>query len=195
MTIEEKIAHLQASSMEEARAEGNAIMEQHKKALEQLFEAHRIESVRQSETRLKAETVNAKQQLNMAASKSQIELKRDLSKIQSDLKFRLFEEVAQAIADYMTTEEYRKLLISYIEKAAKFANGEELTIYINPSDTDKLQYLEEHTGLTLTISKEDFTGGIRAVIHKRNILIDYSFKGSLEAQRLAFQFEGGAGIE
>ena len=31
-----------------------------------------------------------------------------------------------------------------------------MTIYINPSDADKKTYLEERTGMTLTISKVDF---------------------------------------
>lgn len=195
MTIEEKIAHLQAASMEEARAEGNAIMNQHRDALEHLFEEHRAEAVRQSETRIKAETTNARQQLNMATSKAQIELKRELSKIQNELKKQLFMEVDQLMKEYMITEDYKRLLISYIEKAAKFANGEELTIYINPTDEGKKAYLEEHTGLTLTVSKEDFTGGIRAVIYGRNILIDYSFKGALESEHAKFLFEGGAHFE
>ena len=38
MTLEEKIAHLQETVMTEARSEGNAIIDNHKKALESLFE-------------------------------------------------------------------------------------------------------------------------------------------------------------
>lgn len=197
MTIEEKISHLQAASMEEARAQGNAIMAQHRSALERLFEEHRSEAIRQSETRIKAETTNAKQQLNMATSKAQIELKRELSKTQTELTRQLFMEVTQLLREYMTTEDYKRLLVRRIEKSAAFANGEELTIYINPSDADKKEYLEAHTGLALTVSKEDFVGGIRAVIHGRNILIDHSLKGSLESEQENFLFEGegGAGIE
>ena len=40
MTLEEKIAHLQETVMTEARSEGNAIIDNHKKALESLFEKH-----------------------------------------------------------------------------------------------------------------------------------------------------------
>ena len=47
MTLEEKISHLQTAAMEEARAEGNAIMKQHEAALENIFEQHRIEAIRQ----------------------------------------------------------------------------------------------------------------------------------------------------
>ena len=43
MTLEEKIAHLQETVMTEARSEGNAIIDNHKKALESLFEKHKKE--------------------------------------------------------------------------------------------------------------------------------------------------------
>ena len=95
--------------------------------------------------------------------------------------------------EYMRTEEYKQLLVSYIEKAAAFAGSEPITLYINPTDEDKKDYLEEYTGLKLTVSKENFIGGVRAIISGRNILIDYSFKGSLETARRKFLFEGGTG--
>ena len=41
MTLEEKIAHLQETVMTEARSRGNAIIDNHKKALESLFEKHK----------------------------------------------------------------------------------------------------------------------------------------------------------
>ena len=59
--------------MEEARAEGNAIIKQHEDALLGVFEQHRAELLRQSETRVKTERVGAQQQLNMAMSKAQLE--------------------------------------------------------------------------------------------------------------------------
>ena len=195
MTLEEKISHLQTAAMEEARAEGNAIMKQHEAALENIFEQHRIEAIRQSETRVKAEGVTAVQQLNMAMSEAQLQLKRDLSKTQKELKKKLFSEVEEMLQEFMQTEEYKRVLVQYIVKSAKYANGEAVTIYINPTDADKKEYLEEHTGMTLTVSKEDFIGGVRAVIHERNILIDHSFKGALENEYHNFVFRGGAGVE
>ena len=195
MTLEEKISHLQTAAMEEARAEGNAIMKQHEAALENIFEQHRIEAIRQSETRVKAEGVTAVQQLNMAMSEAQLQLKRDLSKTQKELKKKLFSEVEEMLQEFMQTEEYKRVLVQYIVKSAKYANGEAVTIYINPTDADKKEYLEEHTGMTLTVSKEDFIGGVRAVIHERNILIDNAFKGALENEYHNFVFRGGAGVE
>ena len=61
----------------------------------------------------------------------------------------------------MKTDEYKELLVAYIEKAARFRRrGTDLKIYINPSDADKKDWLEERTGLTLTVSKENFVGGV-----------------------------------
>ena len=180
MTNEEKITHIRTAAMEEARAEANAIVKQHEDALRSVFEQHQIEARRQSETRVRAESVTAKQQLNMAMSKAQLELKTEL-----------FEEVQLKLLAFMRTEEYKEVLIRYIEKAAQFASGMAMTIYINPSDADKKTYLEERTGMTLTISKVDFIGGVRAVVPEKNVLVDYAFKGALENEYQKFQFRGG----
>lgn len=195
LTLEEKISHLKDAAMEEARAEANAIMKQHEDALAGVFEQHRAEDIRQSETRVKTERVHANQQLNMAMSKAQLELKRELSKTQNELKKALFQEVEALVQEYMKTEDYKRLLVEYIRKAAKFADGAAIKIYINPTDADKKEYLEEYTGMMLTVSKEDFIGGVRAVIRERNILIDHAFKGALENEYQKFSFKGGAQVE
>ena len=194
LTLQEKTEHLKDAAMLEAREQGNAIIGQHRRALENLYEQHKAEALRQSETRIKAETNNVKQQYNMAASKAQLELKRELGKTQRRLKKQLFREVEERLQEYMKTEEYKQLLVEYIEKAAAFAQGAAMTIYINPTDEDKKEYLEEHTGMTLTVSKEDFIGGVRAVIHERNILVDHAFKGAIEQEYQKFAFKGGTGI-
>ncbi|MEG0354099.1 MAG: hypothetical protein RR621_00355 [Lachnospiraceae bacterium] len=45
--------------------------------------------------------------------------------------------------------------------------------------------------MTLRISREDFTGGIRAVLQKRNILINRSFQSALAEEYDKFLFVGG----
>ncbi|MDR1017313.1 MAG: V-type ATP synthase subunit E [Lachnospiraceae bacterium] len=191
MEIEEKIAHLQNLAMTEARATANAMVQQHTVALEKVYDQHHEEAIRQSKLRIKAEESKAKQEKNMASSKASLSLKRELSKIQTELKDKLFEEVKQDVYDYMKTEEYTKLLIDYIIHAATFAKDDPITIYINPSDKDKIPYLEEQTGIKLTLSKMDFIGGVRAVLFGKNILIDNAFKGAIEREYQAFVFKGG----
>ena len=193
MTVDEKITRLQESAMQEARSKGNAIVEQHKKALTHVFEQHKAEALIQADTRIKAEKTSVKQQLGMANSKAALELKRELGAAQKRFKKQLFKEVEEKLSAYMKTEKYQDLLVKYIEKAVAYSDRGEMTIYVNPTDADKKAYLEEKTGFTLSISKEDFIGGIRAVIPERNILVDYAFKGALEREYQKFTFGGGMG--
>lgn len=117
MTLEEKIAHLQTTSMEQARLEGNVIIDTHQAALEKVFEDHKAEATRQSETRIKAEAANAKLSLNQALAKSQLEIKRRQSKVQQELKDKIFEEADALIDEFMKTEAYDDFLIKCIRKA------------------------------------------------------------------------------
>ena len=193
MTLEEKIVHLQTTSMEQARAEGNAIIDSHREALEKVLEDHKAEALRQSETRIKAETTNARLSLNQAAAKSQLEIKRRQGKVQQELKDKIFEEVMGLVNDYMKTEAYGDFLVRCIRQAVHFAGQDPVTIYLNPSDEAKRADLEDATGVHLTISAEDFIGGVRAVIRSRNILIDNSFRTQLRNEYDKFIFLGGDG--
>ena len=67
-------------------------------------------------------------------------------------------------------------------QSGEFCRNDELTIYINPTDEKKRSDLEDATRVHLTISTEDFRGGVRAVIRSRNILIDNSFSTQLKEQ-------------
>ncbi len=194
MTLEEKIAHLQTTSMEQARSEGNAIIDSYKEALEKVLADHKEEAIRQSQTRIKAETKNARQELNQAMAKSQLEIKRQYGKVQLELKDKIFEETKSLLDDYMKTESYLDYLINCIHHAKHFAGEDPVVIYINPSDETKRSDLEDATGIHLTISAEDFIGGVRAVIRARNILIDNSFKTKLRNEYDSFLFLGGDGV-
>lgn len=178
MTLEEKITHLKTTSMEQARAEGNAIIDSHREALDKVFEDHKAEALRQSETRIKAETTNAKLALNQALAKSQLEIKRKQGKIQQELKDKIFEEAQDLIHAFMKTEAYDDFLIRCIRSAVRFAGTDPVTVYI----------------VHLSVSAEDFIGGVRSVIRSRNILIDNSFQTQLKDQYDKFIFEGGDGI-
>lgn len=194
MTLEEKLAQMQSASMEQARAEGNAIIDSHREALEKVFEDHKTEALRQAETRIKAETTNARLSLNQAAAKSQLEIKRRQGKVQQELKDKIFEEAESLVDDYMKTEAYNDFLIRCIRQAVHYAGEDPVVIYINPSDEKKRSDLEDATRVHLTISAEDFIGGVRAVIRSRNILIDNSFKTQLRNEYDKFMFLGGDGI-
>lgn len=194
MTIEERVAHLQEAAMLEARTRANTIVNQHEAMLRSVLNQHKGEANRQADMRIKAEMISARQQQNMAVSKAQLELKREYGQRQKELKQELLAEVQEQLREFMKTDRYRELLAAYIDKAAHFTNGEGMTIYINATDADKKEWLEERTGMELTISKEDFVGGIRAIVKGRNVLIDHAYKGAMEEELQNFMFRGGSGI-
>lgn len=191
MTLEEKLDRMRVTSMEEARANGNAIIQKHKTSVDQLFSDHKELAVRQSELSIKTERNNMKQQANKTLSTKQTELKREQGRMQAQLKNSLFTRVNTLLDEYMQTDAYIELLISYINKAKDFADGASISIYVNASDEEKIKVLEERTNVVLTVYKEDMKGGIRAVIHDRNILINHSFTAALAEQYENFRFSGG----
>lgn len=193
--MDEKIEHIKSVVMEEARSQGNAIMKQHQAVLDDIFKAHQEEANRQAKIRMKAEMNAGRRTLKLAASKKQVALRRERSKVLYDLKNQLFDEVKELLFTYMQTEEYLEYLTEHMKQAARFAGSQAVTIYINPTDLDKKDYLEDFTGMSVTISKEDFIGGIRAVIREKNVLMDYSFQAALEEEYEKFTFKGGAGVE
>lgn len=193
MNLENKMEHLRRTTMEEARAEGNAIIENYREALNKAFEEHKKEALQQSQALIKAETINARQQINRALAKSQTDLKRSLGKVSFELKDKLFKEIFGFVDDFMKSRQYDDYLIKCIRHAAAFAGNDPVTIYINPSDEKKKSYLEEKSGASLTVSTEDFIGGVRAVVRSRNVLIEHSFKTALQDEYDTFVFSGGDG--
>jgi vacuolar-type H+-ATPase subunit E/Vma4 len=86
----------------------------------------------------------------------------------------------------MKTPEYDELLCTQIKNTLEFAQGDEIMIYLNPSDADKKTALEDKTGAVLTVSNRDFIGGTRAVISSRSILIDNSFLTRINEAKSSF---------
>ena len=48
-------------------------------------------------------------------------------------------------------------------------------IFISPSDQERQAVLEEKSGCRVEIAEDEFSGGMRAVIPAKNVLIDESF--------------------
>ena len=80
-------------------------------------------------------------------ARAQIELKREQGKCQTDLKNRLFKRVLVLVKEYMKTDDYKKILEKRIQKSLDFADGEEILIYINPSDAHLKDDLEAKPAL------------------------------------------------
>lgn len=183
MTLDEKLEQFYNAAMESATSQNIQIIDEYQKSLQIIYDEHKIEALRKAETTYRLEAEKLLREKNRQLSNEVILLKRKLSERASELKVNLFEEVAEKLQEFMKTPEYFDLLCKQITDAKNFAGNEDITIYINPTDSILKVNLEANTKASLTISTRDFMGGTRAVIHDKNILIDNSFLTKLEESK------------
>ena len=191
MTIDEKLSHFYDVTIEDAQAKAAGILEEHRKALAQMTEKHKADSQENAQVQIKAETANARREINKALSAEQLTIKRDWTKKQNELKEKLFAEVKTQLENFLNTPDYPAYLESKIKEALDFAEQDKINIYISPEDSALLPDLVERTKAFITVSAEDFLGGIKATIPHKNILIDHSFAGNFQAVYKEFKFDGG----
>lgn len=191
MTIDEKLSHFYDVTIEDARAKAAGILEEHRKALAQMTEKHKADSQENAQVQIKAETANARREINKALSAEQLTIKRDWTKKQNELKEKLFAEVKTQLENFRNTPDYPAYLENKIKESLDFAEQDKINIYISPEDSALLPDLVERTKAFITVSAEDFLGGIKATIPHKNILIDHSFAGNFQAIYKEFKFDGG----
>lgn len=190
MTTEEKLKHFLDTCMEDARTRSSRMLDEYTAALEKAFEEHQQEAKRRAQMQVRQETEKIERDLNKQLSLAQLEQKRALGRRQEELKEKLFEKLSERLMDYRKTPEYRKQLERQIQAASAFARGENLVIYLDPSDEDKREVLEQqYPQIQIKVSDYTFFGGTRAVISNRNILIDNSFVTRLAEAKENFHFD------
>ncbi|MBU5470892.1 V-type ATP synthase subunit E [Falcatimonas sp. MSJ-15] len=195
MTTEEKLQHFLNASIEDAQNRSQKMISDYKEALAKIADEHKAETLKKAELQIKVEEDKLQRNRNKEISKQVLHIKRKITKKQAELKDKLFVEVAHMLEEYMSTEDYTKLLVKEIKEAVDIAGESDVTIYIDPADSESLSKLEMMTGASLTISEYSFMGGTRAVIRDRNILIDNSFAKKLEEAKENFNFNGGISHE
>ena len=191
MTIDEKLSHFYDVTIEDAQAKAAGILEEHRKALAQMTEKHKADSQENAQVQIKAETANARREINKALSAEQLTIKRDWTKKQNELKEKLFAEVKTQLENFRNTPDDPAYLENKIKEALDFAEQDKINIYLSPEDSALLPDLVERTKAFITVSAEDFLGGIKATIPHKNILIDHSFAGNFQAVYKEFKFDGG----
>ena len=192
MTTEEKLQHFTMYAREEARNKSNTMLREYTDALEKIFQEHKEKKKRQADLEIKTETARLVSENNKQASEAQIEIRRMLSKRQAELKDKLFVEVKDMLARFAETREYHQMLVRQFREAMEFAGGEEIILYIDPSDAQIQYSIEAEIGAPVTVSTYSFQGGTRAVLPARNILIDNSFETKIAEAKEHFQLKGGA---
>ena len=191
MTTEEKLKHFQDICMEDARERSARMLDDYMKALEDAYEEHTADARRRADMQVEAETEKLEREINKRLSIGQLDLKREFSRRQEELKDKLFVELRDKLANFMETQEYQRLLDRQVKAVKEFAGNEELIVYMDPSDVDKVQRIALHHNASIKISEYSFDGGTRAVIPGKHILIDNSFETKLNEARHEFKFDLG----
>lgn len=190
MTTEEKLQHFLDTCMEDARTRSNRMLDEYTAALEKTFGEHQADSRRRADMQVRHETEKIEREINKQLAVEQIGIKRMLGQKQEELKEKLFVELKDMLANYLETPEYLRLLDEQVSHAVEFAGNDEVIIYLDPVDEDKERRLALHHGkAAFRISEYSFTGGIRAVIPARHILIDNSFQTKLAEAKENFHFD------
>ncbi len=186
MTLDEKLDQFYHAAIESATNQNIQIVEEYKKSLQEIYDEYKKEAERKADALYRGESEKLLQEKNRTLSTEAIKLKRKISDKSAELSEKLFMEASEKLKSFISSPDYFILLCNQIIGAVDYANGEDMTIYINPSDEGLKASLEDKTKASLTISTRDFTGGIRAVIHGRNILIDNSFLTRLEELKSSY---------
>lgn len=188
MQIKEKLEVFRQSALEVAQQESQQELKEYEENCRQEMERFHKNKQQEIEQVFQIEETKIRREINRKVSEEATRQKRILANFQKEKRQKLFEVVEQELAGFQKTQEYESHLAAMIRKAAEFARGEEIIIYINPTDAEKKERLESSTGVSLTVSNVDFGGGIRAVIRSKNILIDESFATRLEQEKNSYTF-------
>ena len=176
MNIKEKAEHFYNTAVDAATALNTSMVEEYTQLMKKNYEEYKKEAEQKAASYLKQESEKLHREKNSALAVQILSIRHKQSDLSHELTEQLFTDVKNRLNSFMKTEEYVLLLEKQIKDAIAFSKGLPMTVYINPSDEDKKIRLEESTGIEITISDRDFWGGIRAVIHEKDILINNSFE-------------------
>ena len=186
MTLDEKLDNFFTSAIDSATNQSIEIVSTYKQSLQSIYDDRKEAALRKAESSFRVESDNIIREKNRKLSNESIDIKRRVVDKTSELTDKIFKDVEKLLEEFMTTTPYEDLLAEQITAANLFARGEEITIYINPSDASRKSSLETKTGVELTISTRNFVGGTRAVIHANSILIDNSFLSKFSEAKNSF---------
>lgn len=183
MSMEEKMEHFTSITIENALKHSADVLEEYRKNADRRFEAHKIDQQKAAENEEKIAKEGVKRNASKEFTMEQIHIRRKHNHKQEELKEKLFNEVKKMLEEFKTTEEYRKLLIKYVNEAKKLAGENEINMYIDSSDEKYKDFIKEETGIMVSISEMALGGGLKAEIPSRNMLIDNTFSSKIEEIR------------
>ena len=183
MTLEEKLENISQAAIEDATKQSEALIQEYQQNIDKAIKIHEEEIEKRNIAEYEYQYAKLEREKNKAISQAMLESKMTITKKTEELSEKLFDLVKSKLAAYKKTPEYESYLLKLIQSAVDFSNGNEIAIYIDPSDASLKEALEKKSGKTITISTEEFFGGIRAIITEKNILIDESFATKISEEK------------
>lgn len=183
MTLEEKLENISQAAIEDATKQGDALIQEYQQDIDKAIKIHEEEIKKRNIAEYEYQYAKLEREKNKAISQAMLESKMTITKKTEELSEKLFDLVKSKLAAYKKTPEYESYLLKLIQSSVDFSNGNEIAIYIDPSDASLKEALEKKSGKTITISTEEFFGGIRAIITEKNILIDESFATKISEEK------------
>ena len=194
MTIEEKLENFSKLCEDNAQKSAYKILADYELSLENAYNEHKVDANRQHEMAIRSAKDKIHNDQNKELSYCHIKYRKMASDLQKSLKHDLFNLVRDKLNEYKKSDEYVSLLMRYIDNAYNIASGEDIDIYIDPSDSALLDKLSSHAHTDIKINDVSFGGGIRAIVPNKNILIDNSFETKLYELSQSFRFTNRGAI-
>lgn len=191
MTTDEKLQHFLEFSMKDARIRSEKMVSDYCSALDETYEEHKKEALKRAQMQIEIEKNRIVRNFNKDYSIEQLNIKRELKDKEAEFTEMLFTELKDALARFMETPEYDALLVKQILAAKEVAETDDIRIYMDPVDADKIPKISMLTKTDIIPSQYSFLGGTRAVVIEKHILIDNSFETKLAEARENFHFEEG----
>lgn len=187
MNLSDKLENFYSAVIDSATAQSNEIIVDYQKSLDKIYDERRQDAHKKAKNTYRIEYDAIIREKNRNLSHLTLDIRRRVLDRTAEFTDNIFQEVEGMLKSYMKTPAYEEYLKSKINEAYEFARGEDIIIYINPTDENLKHSLQEVTGISLTVSNRDFFGGIRAVIPSRTILIDHSFHTKLSEAKSSFK--------
>ena len=134
MTIEEKLEHFESLCYGDATERSNKMLADYTASLRSILEEHKRDARRQSDMQVDAEVEKIEHEINKQLSIEQINIKREYSQKQEELKTMLISELRNRLALFMDSADYQRFLESEVKKALEFAQDAPMTVYLDPSE-------------------------------------------------------------
>ena len=161
MEINEKLEVFFGAAIGAANSQSESMLDEQKNIYQSAMEEHEqsCRDALKSSRRIFLE--KQKKEVNRRNAEQTMAWKKDYQALKERKTEELFEMVKEKLLSYRRTDAYEAFLLAQIGKAKEFAQGEDLTVFISPSDQERQAVLEEKSGCRGEIAEDEFSGGMR----------------------------------